>query len=277
MKFDVFNEVESARPWSPQHEQRLYENTIEQARAADRLGYETWWQVEHNATPEFSYSSAPDLWLAAVALNTKRIRVGHSGVIGRHRINHPVKIASRAATLDIISGGRLEMGLAVSGGREWATFGADPQTSKEEYEELFEMLPQMWTRDRFEWNSPYIKIPPRMVIPRPLQQPHPALWQTAGSPQSFRAAGRRGVGLLALTIFNPVSTMKGLLDQYDMGLAECEKPVGLFANKQKAIFTFVHVAESRKQAIASGAAAAALWYVLIGPPNFQVPLGSYFA
>jgi alkanesulfonate monooxygenase SsuD/methylene tetrahydromethanopterin reductase-like flavin-dependent oxidoreductase (luciferase family) len=102
------------------------------------------------------------------------------------------------------------------------------------------------------------------------------LWQTAGSPKSFRAAGKRGVGVLALTILNPVSTMAGLLAEYEAGLAECQKPVGHFLNRQKAVFTFVHVAESRRQAIESGAALAALWYVVKGPPSFETPLSAYF-
>jgi alkanesulfonate monooxygenase SsuD/methylene tetrahydromethanopterin reductase-like flavin-dependent oxidoreductase (luciferase family) len=277
MKFDMFYEVQLARPWPENHERALYRDTLEQARLADALCFETWWQVEHNATPEFSYSSAPDLWLAAVALNTRRMRIGHSGIIGRHRVNHPMRVAARTATLDIMSEGRLEVGLAVSGGKEWATFGADPATSAEEYQELFEMLPRMWTEDEFQWRSPHIAIPKRQITPHPVQRPHPPLWQTAGSPKSFRMAGRRGVGLLALTILNPVSSMEAMLREYEAGLAECAKPVGHFINRQKAVFTFVHVAESRKQAIENGAAWSALWYVLAGPKNFQVPLSGYFS
>lgn len=277
MKFDMFYEVQSAKPWGPNHEQALYRETLEQARLADRSGFETWWQVEHNATPEFSYSSAPDLWLAAVALNTKHMRVGHSGIIGRHRVNHPLRVAARTATLDIMSDGRLDVGLAVSGGKEWASFGADPKTSAEEYQEMFEMLPKMWTQEHFQWKSPHITVPRRAITPHPVQRPHPPLWQTAGSPKSFRMAGRRGVGLLALTILNPVSSMEAMLREYEAGLAECDKPVGMFTNRQKAVFTFVHVAESRSKAIETGAAWSALWYVLAGPKNFQVPLSSYFS
>lgn len=277
MKFDMFYEVQCPKPWVDGHEHVLYRETIAQARAADHAGFETWWQVEHSATPEFSYSSAPDLWLAAVALSTERMRIGHSGIIGRHRVNHPMRIAARTATLDIMSNGRLEVGLAVSGGKEWATYGADPKTSAEEYQELFEMLPRMWTEDEFQWTSPHITIPRRIITPKPVQRPHPALWQTAGSPKSFRMAGRRGVGLLALTILNPVSSMAAMLKEYEAGLAECTRPVGHAMNRQKAVFTFVHVAESRRKAIENGAAWSALWYVLAGPKNFQVPLSSYFS
>ena len=277
MKFDMFNELQSPRPWAPDHEGRLFDQIIAQAKAADRAGYGTWWQVEHNATPEFSYSSAPDLWLTAVALNTRRIRIGHSGIIARHRINHPMRAAARTATLDVMSNGRLDVGLAVSGAKEWATFGADMDTSAEEYQEMFEMLPRIWTEETFSWESPHIRIPRRQLTPRPVQKPHPPLWQTAGSPKSFRAAGRRGVGILALTILNPVSTMAGLLAEYEAGLAECVTPVGHLINRQKAVFTFVHVAESRRKAIDNGAALAALWYVIQGPKNFETPLSAYFS
>ena len=73
MKFDMFYEVQCPKPWAPDHELRLYEETIEQARLADAAGFETWWQVEHNTTPEFSYSSAPDLWLSAVAGSAPKV------------------------------------------------------------------------------------------------------------------------------------------------------------------------------------------------------------
>lgn len=276
MRFDMFYEIQRPEPLEPNFQRILYEETIAQARLADAVGFETWWQVEHNATPEFSYSSAPDLWLAAVALNTKRMRVGHSGIIGRFAVNHPMRAAARTATLDVLSNGRLDVGLAVSGAKEWRTYGADLTTSAEEYQAMFELLPRIWTEDRFSYDGPLLTIPERSLTPRPLQQPHPPLWQTAGSPNSFRAAGRRGVGVLALTILNPVSTMAAMLAEYEAGLAECAKPVGHVANRQKAVFTFVHVAETRRKAIASGAALAALWYVVKGPPSFETPLSSYF-
>jgi alkanesulfonate monooxygenase SsuD/methylene tetrahydromethanopterin reductase-like flavin-dependent oxidoreductase (luciferase family) len=276
MKFDMFYEIQHAPPFVPDHERVLFEETMEQARVSDRAGYEAWWQVEHNATPQFSYSSAPDLWLAAVALNTKRIRVGHAGIIARFAVNHPLRVGARTGTLDLLSNGRLECGLAVSGAREWLSYGAPLDNSAEEYQEFFEMLPKLWTEEFFQWGSKNIKIPRRAVVPKPIQKPHPPLWQTAGSPQSFRAAGRRGIGVLGLTIMNPIESMKNLLDEYEAGIAECKQPVGHFMNKQKAVFTFVHVAESRKKAIENGAAWSALWYVLMGPKSFQGPLSAYF-
>lgn len=276
MKFDVFCEIQIAKPWPPNHEKRIIDDTIEQARAADEAGFEVWWQVEHHCSPEFSYSASPDLLLGAIAHNTQRLRVGHAGVLAPFKINHPMKTAARAATLDILSGGRFELGLARSGGKEWETFGSDVEKTKPELLEAFQMIPKMWTQDKFSWDSDLIKIPEREVTPHPIQKPHPRLWQTAGSPDSFKSAGQLGVGVLGTTLFSPIDVMAGFLKTYDDAFAACTQPVGLFKNHQKGVFTFVHVAESRKQAIESGGAWSALWYVETAAVNSKVPRAVWY-
>jgi alkanesulfonate monooxygenase SsuD/methylene tetrahydromethanopterin reductase-like flavin-dependent oxidoreductase (luciferase family) len=271
VKFDIFCEIQTAKPWPPEHERQVLLDTIEQARGADRAGFDIWWQVEHHGAPEFSYSSAPEVVLTALALATRRLHVGHAGVLAPFRINGPLRVAERAATLDILSNGRFELGLAKSGGKEWETFGVNPETARAELREAIQMIPKMWTEPSFSWKSDLIEIPEREVVPKPLQKPHPRLWQTASSPDSFRMAGEFGIGVLGTTLLSPVSFMKSMLDEYDAGIAACKKPAGKTVNNQKGVFTFVHVAESRKQAIESGAAWSALWYVHAAPIVFRVP------
>jgi len=271
VKFDIFCEIQRAKPFPPEHEKRLLADTIEEARAADQAGFEIWWQVEHHGAPEFSYSSAPELVLTAIAYSTRNIHVGHAGVLAPFRINGPLRVAERGATLDILSNGRFELGLAKSGGKEWETFGVDPATARDEMREAFTMIPRMWTQETFSWDSKLFQMPEREVIPKPLQRPHPRLWQTASSPDSFLMAGELGVGVLGTTLFSPVPYMKSMFDEYEKGIASQKPSAGSFRNHQKGVFTFVHVAESRKQAIDSGAAAAALWYVHFAPIAFKVP------
>ncbi len=271
MKLDIFCEIQIAKPWPPQHEQTILLNTIEQARAADRAGFSVWWQVEHHGAPEFSYSAAPEVILTAIALETRKMHVGHAGVLAPFRINGPLRVAERGATLDILSNGRFELGLARSGGKEWETFGVNPDTTRAELREAFHMIPKMWTKPSFSWKSDVFEMPEREVVPKPLRKPHPRLWQTAGSPDSFRGAGEMGVGVLGTTLLSPVGFMKDMLDEYDAGIAACKTPAGKFVNHQKGVFTFVHVAESRRQAIESGAAWSALWYVHAAPIIFKVP------
>jgi len=276
VKFDIFCEIQRADIETPEQERTLIADTIAEAREADKAGFEVWWQVEHHGAPEFSYSAAPELILAAIAANTRRLRVGHAGVLAPFRINGPLRVAERGATLDILSGGRFELGLAKSGGKEWETFGVDPQTARDELREALEMIPQMWSNRTFAWKSKLFEMPEREVVPRPLQKPHPRLWQTASSPDSFRMAGELGVGVLGTTLLSPVGLMKALLDEYDAGLAACKKPAGLLPNREKGVFTFVHVAESRRQAIVNGAAWSALWYVHFAPIAFKVPRNIWY-
>lgn len=248
----------------------MFEDAIEQARVADEQGFGCWWTVEHHGATEFSYSSAPEIVVAVLAQHTKRLRFGHSGVLAPFAINHPLRVAERAAVTDILSGGRLELGLARSGGTEWETFGIDPETSREQLREALRMIPRMWTSHAFSWESPLCRIPERDVVPKPLQKPHPPLWQTCTSPESFEMAGSLGVGALATTLLSPLSSLRQLLDAYDRGLSQVE-PAGLFVNAQRAVFTFVHCAASRAEAIESRAAEAALWFVNAAPRVFRVP------
>jgi alkanesulfonate monooxygenase SsuD/methylene tetrahydromethanopterin reductase-like flavin-dependent oxidoreductase (luciferase family) len=276
VKFDIFCEIQRAGISTPEEERRLLADTIEEARMADGNGFDVWWQVEHHGAPEFSYSSAPEVVLTAIAMNTQRMRIGHAGVLAPFRINGPLRVAERGAMLDVLSNGRFELGLAKTGGKEWETFGCNPETARDELREALQMIPKMWTQPAFSWNSALFQMPEREVIPRPLQQPHPRLWQTASSPESFRMAGELGVGVLGTTLLSPIEFMKSLLDEYDAGIESCDQPVGRTINHQKGVFTFVHVAESRKQAIESGAAWSALWYVHFAAIAFAVPRSVWY-
>lgn len=269
MKLDVFCETQRPAPIAPDHEQRVFRETLDQAVFADKAGFDCWWAVEHHGALEFSWSSAPEMLLAWIATRTSRMHLGHAGVLAPFNINHPIRAAERLALLDHISGGRAELGLARTGAGEWDTFQVNPDTSRQQLIEAMRMIPKMWTQDEFSWDSPLLKIPKRNIIPKPLQKPHPRLWQTCSSPESFRLAGRLGVGALGTTLLTELGPMATLLGEYRTGLGEIEEPAGQRPNREAGVFTFVHVAESEKQAVASGAALGALWYVAAAPRVFH--------
>ncbi|MGK4003768.1 LLM class flavin-dependent oxidoreductase [Sorangium sp. So ce1036] len=260
MKLDIFTEMQSPRPWPEDHEHRLIQNTLEQAKLADRLGYGCWWQVEHHTGEEFSYSSAPELMLTAISQHTKSIRLGHSSVLAPFNFNHPIRVAERAAFLDHLSGGRLELGLARSTIPEWRTFNIPPDRTRAQMQQAFEMLPKMWTQERFSWKSDELDIRNVPIVPKPYQKPHPPLWQACSSLASFEQAGRNGVGALGVTLWAPPEQVKEWIGIYREAIRRCDRPVGAFVNDQVAFFTFVHCAETDRQAMENGAAAAAAWY-----------------
>jgi alkanesulfonate monooxygenase SsuD/methylene tetrahydromethanopterin reductase-like flavin-dependent oxidoreductase (luciferase family) len=267
MILDVFSELQP--PDESADGRTLIEQTIEQAVLADEMGYGCWWAVEHHTSPVFSYSSAPEMMLAAIARHTRRIRLGTSGILAPFAINHPVRVAERAAWIDVLSNGRLELGLARSGGAEWETFDVDGDATRRQMNEALHAIPRIWTSRSFKWESEVLRVPERDFVPKPVQRPHPPLWVTVSTPDSCRAAGAMGVGMLGNCMLTPLEFIDASLRAYDAGLASC-RPAGEFVNARRAIFTVVHCAETKREAIESRAGEAALWFMNEAPSVFRV-------
>ncbi|MEQ9450570.1 MAG: LLM class flavin-dependent oxidoreductase [Pseudomonadales bacterium] len=268
MKFDLFSEIQKrdcdANGGFPQ----LLQESLAQAQAGEAAGFTCWWEVEHHCTPDFSYSSCPELMLSAIANATRTLRVGHAGILAPFNINHPLRVAERVAMLDQLSGGRIEVGLAKSGGKEWETFGITEDEANADLVELTRLLPHAWQDENFSWNSDRWQVEDRNVQPRVVQGPYPNLWHTCSSPDSFKRAGQLGVGVLGTTLFAPVDAFGGMLEGYRAAIAESDNPN---TNNQAGVFTFVHARKSVKAAIDSGAPRSALWYVSSAPRVFRVP------
>src|SRR5712671_8159547 len=103
MKFGLFYEISIPRPWTRETERTVYNNCLEQVKLADELGFDHVWAVEHHFLEEYSHCSSPEVFLAAVAAQTTRIRLGHGAVVCVPEMNHPIRVAERAAALDQIS------------------------------------------------------------------------------------------------------------------------------------------------------------------------------
>ena len=143
MEFGLFMELSVPRPWTADSERQVYENALEQVRLADELGFDYVWAVEHHFLEEYSHCSAPDIFLSACAAQTSRIRVGHGVVACVPQYQSPIRVAERAAVLDIISGGRLELGTGRSATwTELSGFGANPDETKKTWDEFVRVHPQ---------------------------------------------------------------------------------------------------------------------------------------
>src|SRR5262249_42373466 len=174
VKFGIFFELSTPRPFAAGREWDVYHNALEQCRLADELGFDHVWAVEHHFLEEYSHCSAPEVFLTAVAAQTQRVRVGHGAVVCVPEMNHPIRIAERAAALDQISGGRLEFGTARSSTwTELGGFAAEPDDTKKTWDEFVRVIPQMWLQNTFSWAGKSFTMPERNVLPKPLQEPHP--------------------------------------------------------------------------------------------------------
>ena len=136
MKFGIFYEHQLPRPWEEDSEYRLLQDALEQCEFADKLGIDYVWEVEHHFLEEYSHSSAPEVFLAAVSQRTKRIKLGHGIVQTPPPFNHPARIAERISTLDLISDGRAQFGTGEAGSEaELGGFLIDKEQKRAMWEE----------------------------------------------------------------------------------------------------------------------------------------------
>jgi alkanesulfonate monooxygenase SsuD/methylene tetrahydromethanopterin reductase-like flavin-dependent oxidoreductase (luciferase family) len=263
MQFALFYEIPVPRPWTRHSEHDAYKHVIEQAVLGEQAGFHSFWTVEHHFLEEFSHCSNPEVLYGAIAARTSRMRLGYGVRLMPFPYNHPVRSAESAAVLDLVSDGRVEFGTGRSSTRaELEGFGIDPHRTRELWEEAIDVIVAAWTQDVLEWNGKAFKIPPRRVLPKPLQDPHPPLWGATSSPDSHRIMGEKGMGLLSFTIGTPPEELKQRIDLYRDGLTRA-KPVGKFVNGRAGTFTMVNVAPTREEARAT-AAESFEWYARQG-------------
>jgi alkanesulfonate monooxygenase SsuD/methylene tetrahydromethanopterin reductase-like flavin-dependent oxidoreductase (luciferase family) len=183
-------------PLLQRSEAQAYTAALEEIALADRLGFHGVWMVEHHLMPGYSHLSKPDLVLAALGERTSRLRLG-LGVIPLP-YHHPLHVAERIGTLDLLSGGRLEVGIGRGfSPREYAAFGVDPAESRERVEESLAVLRAAAGAMPIVHHGRHFDLDGVTVLPRPLQRPYPPLWTAAVSPETFEWAAREGLGVLA--------------------------------------------------------------------------------
>ena len=138
MKLDLLYEIDVPKPWNDgPHpygqriaEQRAYEETIEQIKLADKLGFHTTWHVEHHFREGRSHSPAPEVIIGALSQCTENIRLGFGVTLMPHAFTPPMRVAEKVATADILSGGRVEWGTGRSTPMEQTAFGVDRDASQ---------------------------------------------------------------------------------------------------------------------------------------------------
>lgn len=175
---------------------RYYRDVFALCRQADRLGYSHVKMTEHYLHPYGGYCPSPLTFLAAVAAQTERIRLITGCVLPS--FHHPVKLASHAAMVDAVSGGRLDVGFARAYlPYEFETFDVPLDGSRERFEATVAAIVRLWTEEGVSESTPYFSFRDATILPRPTQAPHPPVYIAAVlTPESFVRIGRLGHGLL---------------------------------------------------------------------------------
>ena len=253
MKFGLFYEHQIPRPWQDGAEHKLFQDALAQVELADRLGFDYIWEVEHHFLEEYSHSSAPEVFLAACSQRTTQIRLGHGIVLMPPAYNHPARVAERIATLDLVSNGRVEWGTGESASHiELGGFNVDPKCKREMWAECTRETAKMMTQSPYSgYDGQYFSMPPRNVVPKPLQTPHPPPWVACSSRDSLRYAAKYGLGALTFAFVDADEAKFWVEEYYEIFEKECE-PLTQQVNPNIAMVSGFSCHDNEETAVARG-------------------------
>jgi len=264
MRFALFYEIPVARPWGPDSERLAYQQTIEQAVAGERHGWDAFWTVEHHFLEEYSHCSNPEVLYGAIAALTERMRLGFGVRLMPKPYNHPVRTAEAVAVLDLISNGRVDLGTGRSSTRaELEGFGIDPAATRGMWQEAIGHIVGCWTNDEHEFSGEHWSMPKRRVLPKPIQSPHPPIWGATSSADGHRQVGELGLGLCSFAVGVAPEEVKEKIDIYRKAVAGCTEPIGKYVHDQASTFTMAVCAPTTEEAWAS-ARESFEWYPRYG-------------
>ncbi|CAN5836701.1 LLM class flavin-dependent oxidoreductase [soil metagenome] len=253
VEFGIFNgayvPASMTEAGGPAAEHRRFKEELAWVAAADRSGFKYLWATEHHFLEEYSHLSANESFLGYCAAITERIHIG-SGIMNvTPPVNHPARVAERAAMLDILSDGRFELGMGRgSSTTEQTGFGIDdPDLTKAMFDETVPEIVRMWRPGTYPGHDgDFFTMPPRNVLPKPYVDPHPPLWVAAGSPSTFEKAARMGVGVLCFTT-GASDQLAPLIETYKREIVKAE-PVGAFVNDNVMVTTSMLCLEDGERA-----------------------------
>ena len=251
MRFGTFS-YNQPRPWVP--ERQAFEELLEQVLLTEKLGFDEAWFAEHHHS-DYGMLASPNLIIANLAPRTKRLRMG--SLVNVLPLYDPMRLAEECGMLDILTGGRLNVGLGRGVPRDDLKHGLDRDTAQARFEEGIEILLRAWTGDTFSyagkaWN--YVDITCR---PRPLQRPHPPIYYGATSPDSPAMVARRGWNL-ALSR-QPLANCARAIQSYRDERTKLGNPNG---GGDAIMVRDVYVADSDEQAWAEAAPQIARFWQL---------------
>jgi alkanesulfonate monooxygenase SsuD/methylene tetrahydromethanopterin reductase-like flavin-dependent oxidoreductase (luciferase family) len=215
VKISLFVEIPVPRPWNEGAESEAFANNLDWMELADEAGFHAVWCTEHHFLEEYCHASAPEVFLGAVSQRTKRLRLGHGIVHLPPNINHPARVAERVATLDLVSNGRVEFGTGeASSVAELDGFNVDPGKKREMWNEAVQVAARCMVEEPFTgFRGEHVSMPPRNVVPKPVQKPHPPAWVACTRHSTIEMAAQNAIGALSFSFIGP-DECRELVDTY---------------------------------------------------------------
>ncbi len=248
MKFVYLNECEVPKGMSYY---MRYREALEEARWADEMGFDTFGFSEQHFVQSGYTVSAPEVFLGAVAVCTKQIKLRNLAVV-LLRFNHAVRIAERLATLDLLSQGRMEIGTARSNNFDYMkALGVDPTRTREEWRETLEVVVRALVQPRLEFHGTFYDIDPISVVPKMYQTECPPIFVSATSIPTHQTAGELGIGAMTFENWFGWEYLEQCIRAYQTALQRAQPIGGLWrVNRTQSLLSFPsHCAATRAQAI----------------------------
>jgi alkanesulfonate monooxygenase SsuD/methylene tetrahydromethanopterin reductase-like flavin-dependent oxidoreductase (luciferase family)/putative sterol carrier protein len=254
MRFGIFYEHQLPRPWDGGAEEKLLHDALDQVELADRLGFHAVWEVEHHFLEEYSHSSASEVFLAAASQRTKNIRLGYGIVAMPPGYQHPARVAAKVSTLDLVSGGRVELGTGeTSSGAELGGFRVDRETKREQWDEAVDVATRMMVEEPFAgYDGRFLQMPIRNVVPKPSQKPHPPLWVACSRRETIRLAAEKGMGVLSFSFIEPEEAKQWVDEYHEIIASDRCVPAGFAVNPRFAVVLPMMCHEDEATAIERG-------------------------
>jgi alkanesulfonate monooxygenase SsuD/methylene tetrahydromethanopterin reductase-like flavin-dependent oxidoreductase (luciferase family) len=213
--------LEEARPDSTPAS--AFADLLGMVDAAETWGLDGVWLGEIHFNPARSVLSAQLVVAAALAGRTRRLRIGTA--VHLLPLNHPLRIAEDVATLDHLSGGRLDFGVGRSGSpRAYDVLGVPYGESQARFAEALAIVREAWKGRPFSYEGKFHRVENALVAPTPLQRPHPPLRMAVNSPESFPLVGRLGLGIFLGLRALDVADLKAFLPSYRQAWREAGHP-----------------------------------------------------
>src|SRR3989475_6735046 len=192
MEFGLFFLMQRDEAWS---EQAVYDSGLEQMVAAESLGYQSVWIAEHHFN-DYGLCPAPQVLASFIAARTTTLRLGMG--VSLLPLHHPVDLAEELAVLDVVSRGRLDVGIGRGGTlQDYQTFRSERADARQRIEEGIALMQQCWSGQPFDFAGQFHSAERLHVRPRPIQRPHPPLFVAANSEASVLSAARLGLPTLS--------------------------------------------------------------------------------
>ncbi len=201
MDFGLFFLMQRDEQWS---EQAVYDSDMQQMLAAEPLGYQSVWIAEHHFN-DYGLCPAPPVLAAYLAARTTTLRFGMG--VSLLPLHHPVDLAEQLAVLDVVSGGRLDVGIGRGGTlQDYQTFRSDRAEARLRVEEGIALMRQCWSGAPFDFAGRFHSAERVQVRPRPVQRPHPPRYVACNSEDSVLSAAKLGLPTLS-SFFVPLDEL----------------------------------------------------------------------